>query len=418
MIVYPHVRPGDQLLVDGLTHEQEVISRRTSRGKTFDLGGNKFRLRSGIMPVHFHDGKRWQDVDLTVTERNGLVICDTAGYEVRFDKVVPSAILEGDQGEAEVALDKIQGKSKVDAPAYRVEGNEIVYDYGDYSIHAEVRPGAVEFYKLLKTPAAPRRFEWLVKNEKRRMQFSRKSAGRDNGKHNLQMVTSSEGNRYIEEWTGKVGKIADKRTRRKAWVSEAEYPILVDTAVSVGIAADADDVTEINGTAIQTNTGAGSIYIQRYAGAPNHGGLRFAAMAIPPGATITSAVIWTYIGAGGRTAGGDDIKVYGDATDDAPAWGAADRPSQVTKTTGKFTFPAALEVGFQRLEMTQAVQSIADRAGWSSGNDMRFALLTVGTATSVPPVGFRDYPNAGYAVLDVSYTTSTPLSMPRVRIGH
>jgi hypothetical protein len=416
MIVYPHVKPGDQLLVDGLTREQEVTERRTSRGKTFDLGGNKFRLRSGIMPIHYHDGKRWQDVDLTVTERNGLVICDTAGYEVKFDKVVPSAVLEGDQGEAEVALDKIHGKSKVDAPSYRIEGNEIVYDYGDYSIHAEVRPGAVEFYKLLKTPAAPRRFEWVVKNEKRRMKFSRKSAGRDNAKNNLQMVTSNEGSRYIEEWTGKVGKIADPKTRRKAWVDEAEYPILVDTKVEVNVAADTDDVTEYLG-AVTTNNFRASVYGTILL----HGGLRFRALNIPAGAVITAAIIFVNsVGTLATTVAnghGEKVKVYGDLTADAPAFSNSDLPSAIAKTTGKFTMPEMIVGGPKNIFLTQAVNSIVAQAGWAANNDMRFAFLQGGTVSSHGKWTFVDYPAGGFAVMDVWYTFPGA-SMQRVRVGH
>jgi hypothetical protein len=418
MIVYPHVKPGDQLLVDGLTNEQEVVSRRTSRGKTFDLGGGKFRLRSGIMPVHFHDGKRWQDVDLTVTERNGLVVCDTAGYEVRFDPVVPSAVLEGDQGEAEIVLDKIGGKSKVAAPIYRVEGNEIVYDYGDYSIHAEVRPGAVEFYKLLKTPAAPRRFEWVVKNEKRRMKFSRKSAGRDAKRQNLQMVTSSDGARYVEEWTGKVGKIADKKTRRKAWANAEEYPILIDTRVDVGISADADDVNEVEVSTpvINTMTGTGKLYLT-WVTAPQHIGLRFQALGIPAGATIVGAIV--VVNLTGAVIAGTLAKVYADKVGDAPAWGTASPPHAITKTSGKFTFPASAPAGPYLIPMTNAMQSIVDLTSWTSGNDARFAILQKGTNYSAfAQLQFEDYPNSGYAILDVFYTTGGGISMPRVRVGH
>jgi hypothetical protein len=415
MIVYPHVKPGDQLLIDGLTHEQEVISRRTSHGKTFDLGSNKFRLRSGIMPVHFHDGKRWQDVDLTVRESNGLIICDTAGYEVRFDAVVPSAVLEGDQGEAEVALDKIGGKSKVDAPSYRIEGNEIIYDYGDYSIHAEVRPGAVEFYKLLKTPGAPRRFEWVVKNEKRRMKFSRKSSGQDAGKNNLQMVTSSDGARYIEEWTGKIGKVQDKKTRRKAWVDEAEYPILVDTKVEVGVAADADDVTQAS--MLTTNNFRASVYGTVLL----HGGVRFQALNIPSGAVVVAAIIFVNsVGSIVTTAAnghGDKVKVYGDLTADAPAFSNSDLPSAIAKTTGKFTMPAAIVPGQKSIFMTQAVNSIVAQAGWAANNDMRFAFLQGGTVSSFGKWTFVDYPDPGLAVIDVWYTFPGA-SMARVRVGH
>lgn len=411
MIVYPHTRPGDTLLVDGLTHEQEVISRRTSRGKTFDLGGNKFRLRSGIMPVHYHDGKRWQDVDLSVTERNGLVICDTAGYEVKFDRVVPSLVLEGPQGEGEVALDKVGNSTHVDAASYRVEGNEIIWDYGDYSIHAEVRPAAVEFYKLLKTPAAPRKFEWVIGKEKRNVKFNRKSAGRDHGKRNLQMVTSSDGNRYTEEWTGKIGVIADKKTRRKSWAAEAEYPVLVDTLVHVGITADADD-----GNQNATAWGTDAVFFGKYYANSVHAGFRFQALSIPAGAIIIAAQITIKPTAGT----GMIAKLYGDLQADAPAFSASDLPSAIDKTLAKFTIPASFSSAPMLCGVTDMLQSIIDLTGWTAGNDVRFAILNGITASTAKLIFVIDYPSAGYAVLDIHYST-TPLnqiSMPRVRIGH
>jgi hypothetical protein len=251
------------------------------------------------------------------------------------------------------------------------------------------------------------------------MKFQRKSAGRDAGKNNLQMVTSSDGNRYIEEWTGKVGKIADKRTRRKAWADAEEYPILIDTAVSVGIAADADDVREVFATAaaVNTLTGTQKIGIGRYNATAYHGGVRFDNLAIPIGAKVISAYIILF-SSNGRASQGSFVKVYADDADDAAAFTNSDPPSGIDKTAGKFTFPAAIPIGIIHAEMTDAVQTVVNRTGWTSGNAMRFALLDVATSGVITQVSFYDYPNPGYATLDVTYSFGGVASMARVRVGH
>lgn len=424
MIRYTHTRPGLALLPEGVDIAQEVVSRRSSHGKTFDLGGNQYRVRAGIAPVHFHDphGKQWEDIDLTVTERGGELICDTAGYTVRLGKDIPRAMIESAVGDGDVELDKIPG-GKVTANSVHLDGNEVVWTFdNDLSVHAELRPRAVEFYKLLGSDKSPRRFEWRINKATKQIKLKGQSAGKDNGKRNLQMVSELDGARYVEEWTGKVGKIQDAKTRRKSWVDEADYPILVDTRVEVGVVADADDVTDL-GTAISTGAFKASLTGTISATQKIHAGVRFQALNIPAGATITAALIrvtcTTGVGSGAYSGKGGKVKVYGDkAAADAPAWAALSQPSGATKTAGKFTMPATIiESDIIDVFMTDAVQEIVDLAAWTANNDMRFVFWQNGTFYSFGKWIFTDYPTLG-TLFDVWYTTATPISMPRVRIGH
>jgi len=409
MIVFPHTNPGDTLLVDGLTYAQEVLSRRSRNAKTFDMGGGMYRLCAGVMAVHHHDGKHWRDIDLSVTERDGVLVCDGAGYTARFDPVVPGVLLEGDQGEAEIVLEQIGASKAVAAPKYRLDGNEVVYDYGDYSIHAEVRPGAVEFYKLLKTSAAPRRFEWRVIKEKRRMKFSRKSAGRDAGKHNLQMATSSQDDRYIEEWTGKVGKIKDAKTRKKKWVDEVEYPVLVDAAVLVNVADASDTGNEQEGSPYW-NPGQGTAGCKVYPSFLRlNFGARFQALPIPRGVKITEAhlKITNFNAVRYNMA----MKLYGDLVSDAPAFANSDLPSGIDKSSQKVTMPATFPVDTpMSLDVAGIMNSIVRLDNWTAGNDMRFAMLDVNTAsvTATHIALLACYPDEGFPKLEVVYTMPGP----------
>ena len=47
------VKPAENLLPEGVTKDQEVIGKRRENGKTFDLGGGRFRVRTGIGAIHY-----------------------------------------------------------------------------------------------------------------------------------------------------------------------------------------------------------------------------------------------------------------------------------------------------------------------------------------------------------------------------
>lgn len=104
-------------------------------------------------------------------------------------------------------------------------------------------------------------------------------------------------------------------------------------------------------------------------------GFRFQNVAIPTGATVTSAVLQM------ANAGGDSgvpvAECYIDEVDDAAAWSGSSLPSGITQ------YPiGGVSVDFDEFEgsvgttftadMTAAVQQVVDRAGWAENQSLRF----------------------------------------------
>lgn len=159
------------------------------------------------------------------------------------------------------------------------------------------------------------------------------------------------------------------------------------------IAASADDGYDDNyGSWNSTNT-------RVFQGGPYATGVRFQTVAIPQGASISSATL-TFdrtVSPAGSTWG----SLFGDDVDDAAAWGPGSYPGNLTRTSASVAVsgsdPAAHDV-------QSIVQEIVDRGGWSSGNNMRFAGNFVGNGY----VTWRSYDSASSPepTLDVTYVAN------------
>lgn len=128
--------------------------------------------------------------------------------------------------------------------------------------------------------------------------------------------------------------------------------------------------------------------------------LRFLNVTIPQGASITSATLQL---ADNTTAGGDGAfgVLYGNDTDDAPAWGGATTPESMTKTTTSAVMSNAdVSGGVHTVDVTDIVQEIIDRAGWVSGNDLAFGGDETGAGDAM---AYLDYPTVASA-LSIEYT--------------
>ena len=100
-------------------------------------------------------------------------------------------------------------------------------------------------------------------------------------------------------------------------------------------------------------------------------------------------------------------KAYGDDVDDAAVWSAGNKPSGVTKTTANTALAFGTNDTFVSQDVTGIVQEIVNRAGWVSGNDMRFALLNTGAVQGY--MRFDDYSRAGtnHAILEVTFAAAS-----------
>lgn len=146
------------------------------------------------------------------------------------------------------------------------------------------------------------------------------------------------------------------------------------------IAADADD-----GCGYSTSGWiADQLYFGANVGSYNYStGMRWA-LAVPQGATISSATLQVceadYLGTLSNIHG----RMYADDVDNGGSWGTGDVDAQITKTTAYTDVdPASWSNGtWRNIDVTAIVQEIVSRGSWSSGNYIRFGLLNDGTTGS------------------------------------
>ena len=159
-----------------------------------------------------------------------------------------------------------------------------------------------------------------------------------------------------------------------------------------------DDALENAGSVSLT----GTLNIQD---ADDYGGLRFQNLPIPAGATINSANLRFSITS---TAQDDpDLSVYCEAADDATTFttGASDISNRTLTTA--FTDWDVTGVGAnwmadgERVDITEAVQEVIDRAGWAQGN----ALNVILKGNAACDVEIRSWDTAVYysPVLEIDY---------------
>lgn len=177
------------------------------------------------------------------------------------------------------------------------------------------------------------------------------------------------------------------------------------TVLDYQIADDADDGWEDN-----TWHGSSAHWWGTTGVFDENGGYRFPGVAVPQGATIDAA----YLSFWGRNSpnSGIHMRMYGDDVDNAAAWSGSDKPSGITQTTAFVVVEpstdgwAADQFNNSR-EAKAVIQEIVDRAGWVSGNAMRFAVIN--NASSAEQNHVSDYTNdsAQAAKLHIEYTEAS-----------
>lgn len=162
------------------------------------------------------------------------------------------------------------------------------------------------------------------------------------------------------------------------------------TNVSYGIASSTDDVGDYNGAFLNSN-----IVVLGNSTAPRIFGLRFVGVAVPQGATITSATLTvkrSFAPSGTSFGLGRGV-----ASDNAPDW-TTTRPLSATKTTASFT---VVETD-ANYNVTAIVQEIVSRSGWVAGNALAFAGDPTGANGELQWVDYATSPTDA-AQLSITY---------------
>jgi subtilisin family serine protease len=147
---------------------------------------------------------------------------------------------------------------------------------------------------------------------------------------------------------------------------------------------------------------------------PQTVGLRFAGLAIPRGARITSA--WVQFQADEAQSVGTNLVIHGQASDHAATFATTTRNlSSRPRTTESVAWsPAAWSVvgatgaGQRTPDLANVIQAIVDRGGWTSGNALALLITGAGHRTAESYEGRA----AGAPLLHVEFTTLAAASKP------
>jgi hypothetical protein len=212
-------------------------------------------------------------------------------------------------------------------------------------------------------------------------------------------ATFSDPGTYVLRLTGN-----DSQLSTQDDVTVVSNPSGGATALNVPIAASSDDAEEAGGATKTMFLNSGDLEMVRDNGADQTVGLRFAGVAVPPGATISNAYVQFTTQATGPTAV-TSLTIRGEA---------ADNPGTFTTTLGNisarattsaavgWSVPIWTSVGAagqdQRTpNLATVVQQLVSRPGWANGNAI--VLIITGTGRRVAHTFDSGVP----AVLHVEY---------------
>jgi hypothetical protein len=212
-------------------------------------------------------------------------------------------------------------------------------------------------------------------------------------------ATFSDPGTYVLRLTGN-----DSQLSTQDDVTVVSSPSGGSTTLNVPIAASSDDAEEAGGATKTMFLNSGDLEMVRDNGADQTVGLRFAGVAVPPGATITNAYVQFTTQATGATAV-TSLTIKGEA---------ADNPGTFTTTIGNisarattsavvgWSVPIWTSVGAagqdQRTpNLATVVQQLVSRPGWTNGNAI--VLIITGTGRRVAHTFDSGVP----AVLHVEY---------------
>jgi hypothetical protein len=174
------------------------------------------------------------------------------------------------------------------------------------------------------------------------------------------------------------------------------------TTFTKQISVDADDGYDTGAGAFASNDG---IVVGNNGATQVTVGVRFTAVTIPQGVTVTSATL-TLVSSGGDTGTPGTVTLKGIASDNCADFSTT-APSVASKTSASATAPHGGADGTSYgVTVTSIVQEILSRAGWTSGNAIGFAGAGPGTTSGLNFAAYHDVStnSAKAASLSVTFT--------------
>jgi hypothetical protein len=399
---------------------QERPDKRTSHSKTFEVSEGKFRTVVRARPQHFFDAGSWKEISTQIVERGNKLVCDSQTFKVEFLPGGFRMVLGGTRvtmklvaaNGSPVELNEATMIRETDT-VWFIDGVPLV------DIGFKVTRSGVRTIKRLKSALAPKSFTWEVTETGLNGLKFHAPVGRDNEsgaeseRRNIEIQSqrstpSGNGNRVseiTETWTGNVFT-RNPETRVLELTTDPVYPVTMDPTVGP-IASASDDGDETSGTWTDRYY---RWYTGRTGGTPRHGGVRFLSIAVPQGATITSATLTTGEVENSYQLPANTV-ISADDVDNAPTWDNSSKPSSGYTPTTATVFKAFSETsGRVALTVTSIVQEIVDRPGWVSGNAMRFAFKNDGTGNANGNLSFDAHDAAdSESSLSIDYSVASPV---------
>lgn len=186
----------------------EVAAKRTLTSKTYDLGGGRFRLVTGLRPLHYEDRGQLLDIDLTPRDDGDAWVIDRAPFILRIAKRGITVDYEGRVTGARYRFEHPNGKAVefADGRAWWVTGTH-------NRTAVQLRPGGIATEEYIDAEAADYLWRWQVAGLEEVLR------GRDAAKHPAEVID--------KQFTGRVSKVVDETTRRREWKAEPVFPVVL-----------------------------------------------------------------------------------------------------------------------------------------------------------------------------------------------
>lgn len=203
--------------------------------------------------------------------------------------------------------------------------------------------------------------------------------------------------------------------------SDVKHGAASATTIEVAVATSSDDVEEHqDGGIVRASSDLEVTY--EISGLEQKIGLRFQSVSIPQGATIAYAELVFKVDEDPR--GDVSIDIYGEDSDDAVTFpSSTNAVSSRTKTTAKVDWdelPTVDTGGLVRSpDVTNIVQEIVNRGGWSTGNNMAFILNKdpASTSDNNNKRTFESFDGSYAPKLRVTYLTGSGLGDTSQTVG-
>lgn len=353
---------------------------RSAHAKTFRLPSGEMRCEIRPHAVHYvSDENELRSIDTTVRESDGKVFCEWAPYKFELHQSGVGFDFESREGgKVSLRLTAIGGLAFDEKTVYLPTITENAVFFYDISpgvdIEFRLLVDRVKSFRIIKNSEAARTFEWDCSHDLGSFEnVETLLTGRDADYRPLDLSTrveiiNEQNFKTYESWSGMIKVRKDPKTRIKSLSNEVSWPVWIDPTVNVSVSVTGDDGAQYGAT------WRDNMFTFYTAYSP---AVRFRSVAVPQGATISSATLTLNVTAVFGGGGGGGGTFWGVAHDNPAAFTSSNLPNSQTKTTASVTVPPPSTTGIKNYTVTTIIQEIVNRAGFAGD-----AVSFVGTTTS------------------------------------